>query len=117
MKSARPFYRLAASLSFAVAAVHLVIIFIGAPAYRFFDAGEQMARAAEAGSTLPALLTLGITIVLAVFGVYALAGAQDIPRLPFQRFALWAITGIYLLRGAAIFVELTVRLLGNPYAL
>jgi hypothetical protein len=54
-----------------VAALHVVIIFVGAPAYRYFGAGEPMARLSEQGSTTPALVTAGLTVVFGVWAAYA----------------------------------------------
>ena len=88
-----------AVLSAIAAALHLGCIFFGAPWYRFFGAGEQMARLASAGSRYPAVVTSGIVVVLIVWSLYALTGAGVIARLPLTRLALCIITGIYLLRG------------------
>ena len=66
---------------------------------RFFGAGEEMARMAEAGRWYPAVLTLGIAAVFGAWSLYALSGACVIRRLPLLRIALCLITAIYLLRG------------------
>jgi hypothetical protein len=97
---------LAGWLSAAVAALHIVIIFFGAPAYRYFGAGEDMARQAEAGSFLPAAMTLAITAVFAVFAFYAFAGAGRLRRPPLLRTGLVVIAAIYTLRGLALIPEL-----------
>jgi hypothetical protein len=89
-------------LSVAASLLHLAVIAGGPDWYRFFGAGEGMARMAEAGSFLPALVTLGIAGVLAVWAAYAFAGAGLIRRLPLMRTALVAISAIYLLRGLLI---------------
>ncbi|MCJ1886282.1 hypothetical protein LNN38_15605 [Pseudomonas sp. LA21] len=97
-----------AALSALAALLHVAIIFGGAPWYRFFGAGESMARMAEAGRLRPTLITLGIASVLALWSVYALSGAGLIAPLPLLRNGLCLITGIYLLRGLAILPLLTV---------
>ena len=91
--------RLAGALSAFVALLHLVIIFLGAPAYRYFGAGERMARLAEQGSFTPAAITLGLTLVFAVFSGYAFSGAGDLRRVPLLRTGLIGIGAIYTLRG------------------
>ena len=63
-----------------------------------------MASLAERGSLQPALMTLGIAVILFVWGLYALSGAGVIYRLPLPRLALSLITFIYLARGIAGFV-------------
>lgn len=92
----------AAMLSAAGAALHLAVIVGGPDWYRFFGAGEEMARMAERGSPRPALITLAIAAVLALWSAYALAGAGRIRRLPLMRTALLAITSVYLLRGLVV---------------
>ena len=92
-----------AMLSGAAALLHVGCIVFGASWYRFFGAGEGMARLAEAGSWRPTFITSGIALVLVVWSLYALSGAGVIPKLPVLRLALCVITGIYLLRGVAGF--------------
>lgn len=96
-------------LSALAAALHLAVIVGGPDWYRFFGAGEAMARAAERGSPVPALVTLAIAALLAVWAAYAFAGAGLIRRLPLMRLALVAISAIYLARGLLVVpVALTV---------
>lgn len=97
---------LAGWLSVAIAALHVVIVFLGAPAYRYFGAGEDMARQAEAGSLVPAALTLVIAAVFGVFALYAFAGAGRFRRLPLLRIGLAVISAIYLVRGLSLLPEL-----------
>ena len=93
-------------LSAGIALLHVVIIFVGAPAYRYFGAGEQMAQQAEAGSLFPALLTAAVTLFFALFAYYALAAAQVVPRPPLVRTGLIAISVIYALRGLLLAPQL-----------
>lgn len=106
----------AAFLSGIAALLHVIIVLGGAPWYRFFGAGEDFAVAAESGRAYPALVTLGIALVLALWAAYALSGAGWLPRLPFLLGCLTAITAIYLLRGLAIVPLLFVaRELATPF--
>ncbi|WP_231757245.1 hypothetical protein [Microbulbifer elongatus] len=100
--------------------LHICIIVGGADWYRFWGAGEEMARMAESGSTYPALVTLFIASVLFVWSCYALGAAGIIRRLPLTRFALSTIGAILLARGllgvpllfiaeSAYFAELQAR--------
>lgn len=86
-------------LSVLAALLHIACIFGGPEWYRFFGAGEGMARAAARGDLRPTLITLGITAVLLVWAAYAFSGAGTLPRLLLLRTGLVAITAIYLLRG------------------
>ena len=102
-------------LSLIASLLHLACIAGGPDWYRFFGAGEAMAQAAERGEAYPALLTLAIAVILAIWGAYAFAGAGLIRRLPLMRTALVAITAIYLLRGAALIPALTVPAMGGAF--
>jgi len=95
-------YLLAAAICcFAAALAHLGCIVFGGDWYRFFGAGEQMARMAEQGLWYPTLVTSFIVVVLVVWGCYALSGAGVIRRLPLTKLALVLISGVFLLRGVA----------------
>jgi hypothetical protein len=89
-------------LSALAALLHIGVIAGGPDWYRFFGAGEGMARAAERGSATPALITLAIAAILAIWAAYAFAGAGLIRRLPLMRTALVVISAIYLLRGLVL---------------
>lgn len=98
-----------------VASLLHVAIILGGPAwYRFFGAGERMARLAARGSPYPAIITAGIATILAVWMLYALSGAGVIRRLPLLRLALVLIAAIYLGRG--VFGIPLVLLADDPYA-
>jgi len=98
--------RLGGILSFAIALLHVVIIFIGAPAYRYFGAGEDMATAAESGSAFPAVVTLFLVAIFTIWGFYGLSGAGVVRRLPLLKSALILIGAVYTLRGVAVFQQL-----------
>jgi len=100
--SHNPWLIVAAALSGVAALLHVAIVLGGAPWYRFFGAGEGMASAAESGRAYPALVTLAIALVLALWAAYALSGASVLAALPFLKWCLVAITAVYLLRGLAI---------------
>jgi len=86
-------------LSAAAALLHVMIIFGGPDWYRFFGAGEGMARMAERGLLYPTIVASGIALVLLIWALYAFSGAGRIRRLPLLRTGLLTISAIYLLRG------------------
>ncbi len=91
--------KIGGTLNLGVAALHVGIAFFGAPAYRYFGAGKDMASWAEQGSPLPAIITLGLAVLFAVFGLYAFSAAEAMPKLPFFGPVVLAIGGIYVVRG------------------
>lgn len=92
---------LAAASCGLAALAHVGCMVFGASWYRFFGAGEQMARLAEQGCWQPTLITAAITAVLLVWAAYALAGAGVIMQLPWTRPILLLISLVFLLRGSA----------------
>lgn len=100
---------LSAVCSVLVAILHLYVVAKGPWAYRFFGAGEKLAKLAEQGSWAPALLTFGISVIFFVFAAYYLAAAGLLPRLPLFKTGLIGIAAIYSLRGAGIFPVLLMR--------
>ncbi len=96
-------------LSALAAILHRAVIVGGPNWYRFFGAGEGMARMAEQGRLEPILITLAIAALLGIWAAYAFAGAGVIRRLPLMRTALVAISAIYLLRALALAPLLALR--------
>jgi hypothetical protein len=94
--------------------LHVGMIFGGPDWYRFFGAGERMARLAARGSPYPTVVTAGIAAVLGVWMLYALSGAGVIRRLPLLRLALVLIAAVYLGRGALGIPMVLVA--DHPYA-
>jgi len=89
-------------LSAAASLLHIGCVWGGPAWYRFFGAGEYMARQAERGEAWPAFITFVIAATLASWSAYALSGAKVLPRLPFLVPILTVIAGIYLLRAFAL---------------
>ncbi len=99
--------------SLGIAVLHIVFIIIGPAAYRYFGAGENMARMAEEGSLYPPFMTFIVAGVFAVFALYAFSGVNLLIPLPLLRPALFLIGSIYSARGLAAIYFLYI-LLTNP---
>lgn len=106
------FLILGAAGSALAALLHVGCIIFGAPWYRFFGAGEAMARLAESGSPIPTRVTSGIVLVLMIWTYCALAGAGLLAQPPLLRILLSGITAIYLIR-AVMFVPMMKNMPGN----
>lgn len=101
---------LAGSLSIIVGIAHIAMIFVGAPAYRYFGAGEPMAKMAEDGSKFPGILTFCMALIFMLWGFYGFSGAGIIRPLPLQSTALSIIAAIYTLRGLGFIVQISMRM-------
>lgn len=113
MRNGERWLRWGAFVTGAASLLHVGIIFGGPDWYRFFGAGERMARLSARGSVYPAVITAGIALVLGVWALYGLSGAGVVRRLPLLRLALVLIACVYFARGtlgipAVLFV-------GGPY--
>lgn len=103
-----------AGLNFAIAALHLGIIIGGVPAYLYFGAAN-MAAMVDAGSRVPALLTLLFTLLFIGFGLYALSGAGIIHPLPLATLVLVFIGCIYTFRGLTVVFDIIRLIRGAGY--
>lgn len=101
------------ALTGAASLLHVGIILGGPDWYRFFGAGEQMARLASRGSIYPTIVTASIAAILGVWALYAFSGAGVIRRLPLLRLALALIAAVFLARG--ILGIPVVMLVDDPY--
>jgi hypothetical protein len=99
----------------AAALLHLAMILGGPDWYRFFGAGEEMAKLAASGSTYPTMNAAGIAIILGIWTLYAISGAEVIRRLPFLRTVLVLVAAVFLMRG--IVGVPMVLLMDDPYAM
>jgi hypothetical protein len=104
-----------ASVSFFIAILHVAIVLIGPSAYSFFG-GARLARLALSGSFSPAIQTLFLGAVHAVFGLYGLSGSGIIRRLPLLTVGLFAIGGMYAFRGLS-FIDQGLQILQDPGSL
>ncbi len=114
MQNDERWLRRGALLTGAASLLHIGIIFGGPGWYRFFGAGERMARLSARGSAYPPFITAAIALLLGLWALYGLSGAGVIRRLPLLRPALALIAGTYFARG--LLGIPAVLLLENPYA-
>lgn len=107
---------LAAACDFAISLLHVVIAAIGSRSYLYFGA-SGLARLANEGSAWPAVFTLLLAVVFAVFGLYALSAGGWGRRLPLVTAALMGISAIYCLRGLILILDLLRLATGAGYPL
>lgn len=81
--------------------------------YRYFGA-DELAQMHEQGSRFTVLVTLGLALMFALWGAYALSGAGVIGQLPLRRTVLMAVGATYVLRSLLLPSEL-FKVLVNGY--
>lgn len=99
---------IAGSVNFFIAALNVVAIFVGAPAYYFLEA-PQLAVYSALGSTYPAWLTLFVTLFFFISGLYAFCSAGTKIKLPMQNPLLRIFAVLFTLRGMTIFWYIYVQ--------
>jgi hypothetical protein len=106
MNTGRVALTLAGAASLGVGLLHVAMVFVGAPAYRYFGAGERFAQRAESGSFWPPLITLVLAAIFLAWGCFGLSGAGRMPRLPLLRLGLVFIGSVYTLRGVSALFQI-----------
>lgn len=81
---------------------HLVLIFADPAWSEFAGAPPEIVVSLREGSWLAPVSIAAIAAALLVMAGYGLSAAQIIPPWPLTRWALFAIAGLFLLRGLAI---------------
>jgi hypothetical protein len=114
-RSATSLLLAAAFASFGVALLHIVIMLMGAPGYRYFGA-PSLAVQLEQGSSTPAILCLVVAALVSVCGLHALSGAGRIRPLPLLRTGILIIGITYFLRGLLGVPHLVYELSGRHVA-
>ena len=90
--------------SLLIAGLHLVLA-LRPQGYRYFGA-EELTQLHEQGSPFTVLVTIGLALMFAAWGAYALSGVGVLGRLPLLRVALIVIAAIYILRSLMLPSEL-----------
>lgn len=88
-----------------LALLHVSVIVMGPPAYRYFGAPDEFALQTEAGSRAPAVLTGIFAAIFAIWAAYGFGGARRIRRPPLVRLGLVVISAVYILRGLSAIPE------------
>jgi hypothetical protein len=98
---------------FSISVMHILLSFGNIEINRFFGAPPSIEQLVAEGSLLVPAMTLGITLLFVVFGMYALSGAERFRRLPFRKSILLGLGVILTFRGTAIIISIQ-NILNNP---
>ena len=98
---------------FGISVLHILLTFGNSAVNKFFGTPPSIQQLMAKGSLLVPAMTLGITLLFAIFGLYALSGAGKFRRLPFQKSILLLLGLILTFRGTAIVISIQI-ILKNP---
>lgn len=91
--------KLGGYINITIAIAHIVGLFWAEKMFEVTGIGKEMTELGQIHSSLPYLLTIFVTIVFFIFGLYGLSADNKFRPLPFLKPAIFMIAGIYLLRG------------------
>lgn len=91
--------KLGGYINILIALTHILGLFWADKMFEVTGIGKEMTELAQTHSLLPYLLTIFVSIVFFIFGLYGLSADNKFRRLPLLKPGIFAIAGIYLLRG------------------
>ena len=90
--------RLGASLHFLIALGHFICLFFLEEAFKAYGILDEMMHLCYGQEWLLYVVTIFLAAGFAIAGLYALAVAGDMRKLPLQRLVMIAIVGLYSIR-------------------
>ena len=90
--------RLGASLHFLIALGHFICLFFLEEAFKAYGILDEMMHLCFGQRWLLYVVTVCLAVGFAIAGLYALAVAGDMRKLPLQRLVMIAIVGLYSIR-------------------
>ncbi len=106
-----------------IAIGHIIGLFWANQMFEITGIGKEMAQLAQIYPSLPFIITIFVSVVFLIFGLYGLSADNQWRQLPFLKPIIFAIAGVYLIRGigeilfdiqyqnASQFLELTYSLI------
>lgn len=91
--------RLGGYLNILIAIAHLAGLIWADSMFEVTGIGKEMDELAKTHSSLPYWLTIFVSLVFFVFGLYALSAEGKFRKMPFLKIGIFGIAGIYILRG------------------
>lgn len=90
--------RLGASLHFLIALGHFICLFFLEEAFKAYGILDEMMHLCYGQEWLLYVVTIILAVGFAIAGLYALAVAGDMRKLPLQKLVMIAIVGLYSIR-------------------
>jgi len=91
--------KLGGYINILIAIGHIVGLIWAEQMFALTGIGKEMTELAQTHSSLPFLLTIFVSIVFFIFGLYGLSADNNFRQLPFLKPVIFVIASIYLLRG------------------
>mgnify|MGYP001155950302 CR=1 FL=1 len=95
-----------------IAVAHIIGLYKAKLMFEVTGVKAEMNELTQIHSAIPYLLTIFVSIVFFVFGLYGLSAANKFRKLPFLKSGIFVIAGIYIFRGIA---ELLINILNQEF--
>ncbi|MBS9463002.1 hypothetical protein KIM67_11315 [Flagellimonas sp. 389] len=101
--------KLGGYINILIAIGHIVGLIWADQMFEVTGIGKEMNVLAQTHSSLPYLLTVFVSIVFFIFGLYGLSADRKFRKLPFLKLGVFVIGGIYILRGLGELIVDTIQ--------
>lgn len=91
--------KLGGYINILIAIAHIICLFSAEYFFEVTGIGENMKKNAEIHPFLPYAMTIFVSIIFFIFGLYGLSGAGKIKKMPLLKVGIFTIAAIYLIRG------------------
>lgn len=91
--------KLGGYINIVIAIGHIIGLFWADKMFEVTGIGKEMTELAQTHSSLPLLVTIFISIIFFIFGLYGLSADKKFRQLPLVKPVIFVIAGIYLVRG------------------
>jgi len=86
-------------INITIAIAHIIGLIWAKQMFKITGIEKEMSELAQIHPSLPYLLTIFVSIVFFIFGLYGLSAENKFKNLPFLKFGIFVIAGIYIFRG------------------
>ncbi len=101
--------RLGGYINILIAIGHIVGLIWAEQMFEVTGIGKEMNGLAQTHSSLPYLLTIFVSIVFVIFGLYGLSAGDRFRKLPLLKLGIFTIAGIYIFRGLGEIIVDTIQ--------
>ena len=91
--------RLGGYINILIAIGHILGLIWAEQMFEITGIRKEMSELAQTHSLLPYLLTIFVSIMFVIFGLYGLSADNKFRKLPFLKLGIFVIAGIYIFRG------------------
>lgn len=94
---------------------HLIGLIWAEQMFEITGIGKEMSELSQTHSSLPYLVTVFVSIMFVIFGLYGLSADNKFRKLPFLKLGIFVIAGIYIFRGIGEIVYNMTKQIEIPF--